>query len=267
MTWSTTPLVDEFLAEAGPYLTADPVANCVLLTEAHFWSRLPEKLPGASFGWWSEGGQVRGACALLPGHSALFSPLPPSAVTAMPDAFADVTRIGVDGDNEAEIVAAWQRAGRQVMVIGRLTVLRRVGASAFPLRPGGAARIAGPADRPLLHGWFAVFEQRHPGDPSHVAYVIDQPLEAGGIVIWEREGRPVAMASRTPVVAGMVRMGLAFQPEPGQQDADAAFAAACARAAAEVPLVLTLGTADESPATGEARGFTPVADRVLIEIA
>lgn len=109
-------------------------------------------------------------------------------------------------------------------------------------RPTGAPRPAEASDLSLLRSWFALFRDRHPEDTSHVEFVVDHPFEDGGLIIWEVDGRPVGMASRTPAVAGMVRMGLAFQPTEGTTYAAATTAA------------------------HRSRGFEPVLDRVVLEL-
>ena len=119
-------------------------------------------------------------------------------------------------------VFPWRVSGQMVRPSGRITLLRLHELRSRAALPGGSPRPAGAGDRPLLRGWFRLFQERFPADPSHVEFVVDHPLEAGAIIVWEVDDRPVAMSSRTPEVAGMVRMGLAFQPTGGSTYADAA---------------------------------------------
>ena len=266
MSWETTPDVDLFLAETEALLTADPVANSVLLTEARFWSRLSNRESGARFGWWSEEGTAGAAFVHLPDHAAICSPLTLAAAASLPQVLPPGTRLGVEAADVEAVTVAWRAKYGQVRPVTRLSLLELRGARPQPV-PGGAPRTAEPGDLALLRSWFALFRDRHPEDPSHVEFVVDQPLHDRSVVIWDVDGRPVAMASRTPAVAGMVRMGLAFQPTGGTRYADAAFDAACLAAAANAAHVLVLSGTPETTAAHRARGFDPVLSRVVLEQA
>jgi hypothetical protein len=126
--------------------------------------------------------------------------------------------------------------------------------------------VANTSDLPLLRSWFTIFRERYPDAPSHVQFVIDHPLQEGGIIVWEVHGRPVAMASRTPEVFGMVRMGLAFQPTEGTAYANAAFVIGCAEAARTAEHVLVLSGSPASTAAYKSLGFAPILDRVVLEV-
>jgi hypothetical protein len=173
-------------------------------------------------------------------------------------------RLGVQAEDVAAVTASWREHRRQLRPIARLSLLELRG---FRPRtqPEGAPRPADASDRSLLRSWFALFRAGHPEDASHVEFVVDHPLEDGGLVVWEVDGRPVGMASRTPAVAGMVRMGLAFQPTEGTTYAAAAFDAACVEAQSAVDHVLVLSGTAATTAAHRARGFEPVLDRVVLE--
>ncbi len=261
----TTTEVDQFLAHAEPFLVSDPVANTVLLTEARFWSGLSDPVPGARFGWWVEGGETHGAFVQIPDHPSLCSPLNPDAVADLPEALGSAALLGVDARDVAEVAAAWRAHGQVLCPRRRITLLRLHHLRARAL-PRGEARPADAGDLPLLRSWFRLFQDRHPDDFSHVEFVVDHPAAAGAITLWQVDGHPVAMASRTPEVAGMTRMGLAFQPTNGRTYADAAFDAACVEAARSAQHVLVLSATAESTAAHTSRGFTPVLDRVVLEV-
>jgi hypothetical protein len=265
MTWVTTTDVDRFLAEAGPFLASDPVANNVLLTEASFCSWLPDPVPGARFGWWVEGDLVRGAFIDLPDHATVCSPLSAASVADLPGVLENATHLGVPEGDVAGLTAAWNVRGADLRATARITLLRLEALRARE-QPPGAPRVADADDRPLLRSWFEVFQGRHPDDPSHVGFVVDHPLENHDIVVWEVSGRPAAMASRTPEVAGMTRMGLAFQPTEGTLYADAAFDACCSAAARTTEHVLVLAGTPEVAAAYARLGFTHVLDRVVFHV-
>jgi hypothetical protein len=263
VTWETSADVDDFLAASGRFLASDPVRNTVLLTEADFWRRLPTPPPGARFGWWVDHGEVRAAFVQVPDHDPICTSLTASSATALPDVLADAAGVGVEEADVDAVTRAWQARGRSMQPKGRVTILRLETPRAQVL-PEGRPRVAGPADLPLLREWFDLFQQRYPGDPSQVEFVVDHPVAANGVVLWEVGERPVAMASRTPEVAGMVRMGLAFQPTSGSTYADAALAVACAEAAGTTKHVLAISGGAEATAGFRALGFIPVLNRVLL---
>lgn len=264
MPWTTTREVDEFLGRAGDFLAADVVANNALLTEAHFWSRLPDSTDDASFGWWVDDGGVAAAFVLLPDHPVLCSHLGESAAAALPAAVPGAALVGVDAADVGAVIDAFAAQGRRLRPRSYLTLLRLGQTIRARPRPDGEHRLAEVGDLPVLRAWFEAFREQHPEDRSHAAFVLDQPLADRGVLVWEAGGRPVAIASRTPQVAGMVRLGLAFQPTDGTTYADAAFDAACAAAARVAETVLVLSGSPEDTETYEALGFELARERVVL---
>ena len=264
MPWVRTTDVDRLLVEAGHFLGGNVVANNALLTEARFWSGLPDRSADGVFGWWVGEHGVEAAFVHLPDHPVICSPLSRSAAAAVADAVPEADRVGVQATDVNPVIAAFAARGSRLRAEFSMTLLRLDG----PVRPrpvpDGHPRPADRRDLPLLRTWFDTFQQRHPEDRSHVAFVIDQPLEDGGVLVWERQGQPVGMASRTPRLAGMVRMGLAFQPSSGKAYAAAAFDAACIDAARTAETVLVLSGTDADTATYGSLGFTRVLERVVL---
>jgi hypothetical protein len=228
VTWMTTEEVGRFLAAAEPFLRSDPVANNGLLTEARFWGWLSDPAPGARFGWWADGSGTDGAFVEIPGHATVCSPLSAAAIADLAGELADASSLGVQARDAAAVTEAWRMQGQVLRPTVRMTLLR-LGSVPAPALPMGAPRVAEATDLSLLRSWFKLFQRDQPDDPSQVEFVVDHPLGEGGVVVWEVLGRPVAMASRTPTVAGMTRLGLAFQPTEGTRYSDAAFVAACRR--------------------------------------
>jgi hypothetical protein len=265
MGWVTTTDVGEFLAVAGPFLDADPVANTALLTEAHFWSQLSERVPAARFGWYAEATEVLAAFVDIPNHPPICSPLSTEAIADLPRHLPHAGRVAVQARDAASVAAAWQATRGRVLRPSAPTALLRLQDFRPQPLPTGTARVADAGDLPLLRNWFGLFQQQFPDDPSHVEFVVDQPLRDGGVVVWELQGRPVAMASRTPMVAGMVRMGLAFQPIEGSTYADACFAVASEEAARTAEHVLVFSASPDSTATYSSLGFAFVLERVVLE--
>lgn len=267
MTWSTTPDAAAFLDVAGAHLTSDRVAHDPLLTEADHWRALNPPRNEGVFGWWADGSTVSAACVLLPDHALLCSRLTGEQAVALAALLPGADTWGVDGRDAEAVEDALRAAGHDVRRLAERQLLRLEG----PLRPRpappGDARRAEERDLPLLHDWFAQFRARHPEDTSDREFVVDRPLADGGVTIWERDGVPTAMASRTPFVAGATRMGLAFQPAPGHEHADAAFEAAATGAATSGRgAVLALTASDEQTDRLDSLGFVPRARRVVLSL-
>jgi hypothetical protein len=265
VTWVTTAEAGRFLAEAEPFLLSDPVANNVLLTEARFWLWLSDPAPGARFGWWAEGNGTHGAFVDIPDHAPVCSPLSAASIADLAGELGNATSLGVQVRDVAAVTQAWRAQGQVLRPTMRMTLLRLDSLRA-PALPMGTARVADASDLPLLRSWFKLFQKRHPDDPSRVEFVVDHPLGEGGIIVWEVHGRPLAMASRTPEVAGMTRMGLAFQPTQGTTYSDNAFVSACVEAARRADHVLVLSGTPRSTAAYRSLGFAPVLDRVVLEV-
>ncbi len=267
MPWLTTTDAGRFLARAESFLVSDPVANNALLTEARFWARLSDAAPGARFGWWDHEGGPQGAFVDIPDHVPLCSPLAAGSVDGLAGQLADATSIAVDARDADVVAGAWRKRRQILRPVARRTLLRlgdpgAAGAAAESAT--GTPRLADAGDLPLLRSWFEEFRERHPEDPSHVEFVIDHPLREGGIILWEVDGHPVAMASRTPQVAGMTRMGLAFQPPEGSEHSGAAFARGCVEAARRAEHVLVLSGSTSATSAYRSLGFSPVLERVVL---
>ena len=87
-----------------------------------------------------------------------------------------------------------------------------------PRRAAGQPRAATPADRPILLDWWRAFGIEALGDTEpdemQVAQNVDRKLSeaAGGIALWEDEGRPVsAVGYGSPTPTG-IRIGPVYTP-------------------------------------------------------
>ncbi|MCM4078977.1 hypothetical protein [Paractinoplanes hotanensis] len=284
--WSTCTDVRVFLAAAGDFLATDPVGHTILLTEAAY---LEATAPGGGdsaqgatgvagegvagkgcrpaadddrgFGWWTDAfGVVGAAFVRAPNHPPVLTPVPDAALPSLVDVLAGDRCLGVDGRDAERVASAWrERAGVVLEERFRVALCRLIELRAGVREPGRSRR-ATPADRELVVGWFHELMAANPGDTSDLAYVIDEPLGYGGLTLWEVDGRPVAMAGRSRVVAGMTRVSASYAPDG---DTGAVFAAACEEAARVAEHVLVL-TADV--AAHRALGFEKVLDRVTLEV-
>ncbi|NUO58214.1 MAG: GNAT family N-acetyltransferase [Hamadaea sp.] len=257
MTWSTTTDIDVFLAAAGDFLRTRPVDNTVLLTEAAYLSARPSSAPDQLYGWWTGGG----AFVQAPAHPPVLSDLPAEALAALPVR----PPFGVDGRLVDTVTAVWRRRGGTLRERSRVRLFR-LGEFQRPPRVPGIARLATLADRPLLIKWYADLMAAFPGDPSEPAYVVDDPLSFGGMQLWEVDGVPVAMASRSRTVAGMTRLGAVYAPHDDRHG-EAVFAAVCEAAREVAHDVLVFAAAGDEAAARRYRelGFVPVLDRVMLQ--
>jgi len=282
MTWSTSRNVRRFLAEAGEFLRARPVEHTVLLTEtAYLENRHRED---QRFGWWRDaGGNVAGAFLRAPRHAPVLSPMPAEAVESLTESLSKAEAveslteslskaeaIEADAETAETVAAAWkQRLGRELAELSRIT-LYRLEHFVAPDQPRGRARVAAPSDREVLLHWYKMLMKGVPEDPSEAEYVVDDPIGFGGITLWEVDGEPVAMAGRSRLVAGMVRLGAVYAPGDVDSYADtyanAAFVAACraARELADHVLVFAPSGNHETAERFAALGFRPVLERVML---
>ncbi|WUH96277.1 GNAT family N-acetyltransferase [Spirillospora sp. NBC_00431] len=137
--------------------------------------------------------------------------------------------------------------------------------------PEGAARVAGAADGALVLDWFAAFgrEAGDYGDTNRAA--IEAKLGDGRVTLWEAGGRPVAVAGRTPTVAGMARVAPVYTPpEHRRRGYAAAVTAAVTRAAldggaTEVVLFTDLAN-PTSNGVYQRLGYRTVQDRVVLDL-
>ncbi len=266
MSWTTTGDIREFVAVAGRFLEADPVGNTVLLTEAAHLSARQSDAHDQQYGWWrDEAGDVAGAFLQAPRHAPILSPLTEDALVGLAEALPGLDAVGVDARGADAAIAAWAHVGVRLGMRSRIG-LHRLERPGRPVRSSGVARTAVAADRDLLVTWFEQLMAASPGDPSDREYVVDDPLEYGGITLWEVDRIPSAMAGRSRLAAGMVRVGAVFEVEPGAGHGDAALAQCAATSRTLAEHVLLFVGSDDQRGADLARhlGFDHVLDRVML---
>lgn len=265
--WNLTRDPAELLDHAHAFLAADPVQHTALLTEAAYLAAHPSTADDLLLGWYGDAADgVGGAFVRAPAHAPLLSTMSRAAVDELVGVLPDPESLGVPGDLAGGVADAWGRAGHVLAPRARITIHRLDALRPQPADPAGAGRVAGPGDRDLLHRWFDELMAARPDDPSERTYVVDDPLSFGGIVLWEVDGDPVAMCGSSRTVAGMVRLGPTYAPGDHTSYADAAFAAACERAAETAEHVLVLAPEADADAAQNlaAWGFAPAATRVVV---
>lgn len=249
MGWELSYDVEAFARAARAYLERDPARCTVLLTTTE---TLRVHGPGAfgdgdpHCGWWraAEDGPVEAAFVHTPSFPPALGPMPERAAREL----AAVLRLtgtvltgvaGVDGPVQA-FADAWvdgrgddRGDGRgdgqgngPVDGLGdgtpsrwteayRLRLLRLAQLTPPQPAPPGSGRRATLSDVPLAAAWMRGFSvdtgQRHGVEADFTANVARR-VDDGGLYLWEADGRPVAMAAHSVVIAGQARIGLVYTP-------------------------------------------------------
>ncbi|NVI87068.1 GNAT family N-acetyltransferase, partial [Actinomadura sp. BRA 177] len=249
-------------------------ANTVSLTVAEaIRVQGPELYGFVLFGWWTSGGGIEGTFLWTGTHPPLLNAMPERAARELADVLAarGPAIAGVNGTpvTAAAFAEAWRRRTGAPSRIGMRQRLHRLARLEPPdPAPDGAARVAGGADLDLVLEWSAQFH-RDAGGGAPNAAVTRGRLAEGGITLWEAGGRPVAMAGRTPAVAGVARIAPVYTPaEYRRRGYGAAVTAAATQGALDAGaggVVLFTDLANPT-SNGVYRriGYRPVEDRVVL---
>jgi GNAT superfamily N-acetyltransferase len=198
-----------------PWLQREPVDNTVLATV--LLSRIDGTIAFRDLwlAWLADGsGEVAGVALRTPPRGLLISALPagaaePLAAPAPPDL------PGASGP--PDVVGAFAAAyAARTGAAAELDKSLRLYRLAEPVRPGpvpGRLRAAGADDVDLCARWFVDFTAeagvpRAPGSPDDTARIVAQ----GRLLLWEVDGRPVAMVGHNATVAGVTRIGPVWTP-------------------------------------------------------
>ncbi|PVD02819.1 GNAT family N-acetyltransferase [Streptomyces sp. CS014] len=272
MTWTFTHDVDVFLASAGPSLAARPVEHTVALTVTERLRRSGAHHYGDDdpvLGWWrGADGAVAGALVRTPPHAALLNAVPPEAVGPLVEALGAGPGLdGVDADRDIAALLAARLPGYRTEQEQRLY---RLGTLLPPSpAPEGRARAATRADRALLVAWVEGFADATGQSKSSAEWLVDEGTERGSLTLWESGGTPVALAGRSRMLAGTVRVTLVYTPPEfrgrGYGAAVTAEASRAARAQGAAEVLLFADLANPTSNGVYLRiGYEPVADRVRL---
>lgn len=301
MTWFVTEAVEEFLAEAGEFLRAEPARNTVILSVTENLRRTappgpppaPSDSPagpppahpyaaGPLFGWWrpgsgrdAGGNTVGGAFMHTPDFPVFLTSVTSQAAAGLASELAAARRrvSGINAETRAAQAFAdtWrQRTGESATVHRRMR-LYRLGTLVRPDPwPEGMPRVATDRDRDLLTGWFEEFaiETDEPVAQDHAA-AVDSRLSYDGLTVWVAGGTPVSVAALTRPVSGMARIGPVYTPPPlrgrGYAGGVTAAVSQAALDAGVTEVVLYTDLANPtSNALYERLGYRPVEDRVVL---
>ena len=275
MSWVIAADMAGYDAGMGGFLRSRPVENTVLLTvlEALRARGLAAYGDGPALlgSWVPAAGCVAGAFVHTPPFPVLLSVMPDRAIRELARTLAAAGRRprGVTARSEiaTAFAAAWEAETGARGEIWERRRLYRLGTPRPPAVPGHA-RLAGPVDRDLLLAWYEASEREmrpRPGD--HVA-AVDDRLGYGGL-LWEVGGLPVALAGRSRMIAGMVRIAPVYTPPRHRGHGyGAAAAAAVSRAAVDAGAGEVVLFADLAGPTVSALchriGYHPLDDYLVI---
>jgi predicted GNAT family acetyltransferase len=267
MTWQLTSDVDEFTGTAGEFLASRPVEHTVLLTLVDTLRRRGPHAYGVDdplFGSWrTPTGAVDGVLLQTPPHPVILSAAPAEAVPAAAETLAGRALTGANllADAVDAFVAAW---GAEATVTMR-SRLYRLGTLTPPTpTPPGAARSAGPGDRELVVHWMSAFFDDI-GEPHRGSVTVPDD-----VTLWETDGVPVALVTRSRPANGMVRIQHVYTPPErrGRGFAGAATAAATRAALAAGATEVVLFTDLTNPTSNglyQRLGYRPVENRTVVE--
>jgi ribosomal protein S18 acetylase RimI-like enzyme len=280
MTWKLTGSLDDFLGAADGYLRAEPVLNTVLLTVCE---RLRLRGPAAFgddppwFGWHEAGsGAVDGAFLRTPPFPLLAAGLPDdsagSLIAALAAAGLRPPAVNIPAAAQAGFGAAWRQASGGGVAPRLRSRLFRLAALVQPdPAPAGSSRPAADGDYDLLVGWHEAFHRELGQTAEDPRRSVEAGLGQGWLQLWEDGGRPVAMATRTADVAGVVRVAGVYTPPQHRRRGYAGGATAAVTQAAldggadDVVLFTDLAN-PTSNALYQRLGYRPVAERVVLEL-
>ena len=270
MAWQLSEDPDEFWSAAGEFLQSRPVENTVPLTltdtlrnrNLHFYG--PDD---PIFGWFTQDGEVTGACLQTPPHPLLLIGMPLDTVPPLAKQLSGRPLPGVNG--RTEHVEAFAAAWPAPATVGLQTRLFLLGTLTPQPPPPGRARVAGVADRELVIAWLNAFHDGM-GEPMHDASrMADDKLSFGGISLWEVAGQPVSLAGRTRMEAGVTRVAPVYTPaELRGRGYGGAVTAAVSQQALDLGGEVVLYTDLANPTSNalyQRLGYRPIEDRTVLE--
>ena len=280
MAWRLTGSLAEFLAAAGDHLRSDPVQNTVLLTVLETLRQSGSSAYGDSppvYGWHESAvGEVAGAFLQTPPFPVLTAKLPAGSAASFIELLTSggnlPTGANVAGADEADFSAAWTAAtGGSTNARLRSRLFRLSGLVPPDPCPPGVARVANPDDYDLLVDWHAAFGAETGSDLEHPDRTVADRLSHRGLLLWEADGRPVAMAGLTRQVTGVTRVAAVYTPaEHRRRGYGGAVTTAASRAAMEAGAAEVVLFTDQANPTSNALyqrlGYLPIGERVLLDL-
>ena len=277
MAWELTHDIAAFHAAANGYLAADPVHNTLLLTATEAARQQGLHTCGddgsARFGWWRSDETVAGAFVYRP-RRLLLGPMPTPAARELVQEWrtSGMTVATVDGwvPTIRTVTDRWTAAGGTWRVRREQRAYQLDELTWPQPHPGGAARVAGAADVPLVERWLQEFAEAV-GEDSGAPQQVMHRVKAGRVLLWETAGVPVSMAGFSAIVAGQGRVTPVYTPPElrGRSYAGAVTCAAseAARMAGARWVLLFADLANPtSNALYQRLGYRPVGDSHVVDL-
>jgi predicted GNAT family acetyltransferase len=282
MAWQLTDDLDTFAAAAGGFLRSRPAAHTVMLTAAELLRAKGATAYGDAvprFGWRNgPDGAVVAAFLHTPPYPVLLTDMTDAAAAELA---ADLAGRGYQAPGvnavpgpAAAFAAAWREHTGQPGHVGMRMRLYALGTLVPPdPPPPGQARVATAADRDLLLAWLDAFQdEAQPTGPNESERVVNDRVTWGGLMFWEHEGQPVALAGRNRIAAGQARVGPVYTPPDlrGRGFGGAATAAITQDALDDGAEGVVLFTDLANPASNtlyQRLGYRPISDWTVIRFA
>jgi predicted GNAT family acetyltransferase len=276
MSWRFSDDPVAYAERVWDLLAADPARHTVSLTVAAAartgfrWSDDP-----MLFGWYEDGGAVRGAVSLTPPHELLLAAVPDGTLDALIDGLREHRAAvpGVNGEVELveRFVAAWTAGTPLRHRVALQLRLFRLGTLVPPdPPPPGAARMATRADLQLAVRWLRAFEEEVEVVRTNIEAAARERLDDGRLWLWVTEaGEPASLAARTATAGGVSRVAPVYTPPEhrrrgyGAAITAAVTAAALQRDAEHVVLFTDVGNPTTN-AIYQQIGFRPIGDRCTV---
>jgi predicted GNAT family acetyltransferase len=277
--WRLTSDFEAYAARTTELLMSNPAEHTVPLTVLESvrggqrWSDDP-----MLFGWFEDGGEVRGAVFRTPPFELLLAVVPEEAtaelVAALRAAGADVPGVNGDATSADRFSVDWTAATGERATTVLAMDLYELGTLRRPEPPpAGRARAAEEPDLDVSVRWYTAFQEVTTSPVADVLPMVRERMGDRRLWLWEDEaGVPVSLAARTPAVAGVARIAPVYTPpEQRRHGYASAVTAACvadalARDAERV--VLYTDIADPSANAMYRRlGFRPIGGRRIVKFA
>jgi len=281
MAWQLTDSLDEFERATAEHLRSDPVRQTVPLSVLANLRHAGLERYGTDpplFGWHQrDDGTIDGAVLQTPPFPLLLASLPagsvPGLLAALAAERAQPTAVNLAAADEGGFVADWLASGGSV-TIGSRSRLYLLGELVPPApAPQGTARLAAEPDAELLVHWHDAFRAEALGaGPEDSRRVVMDLLSRDGLMLWETDAGPVAMAGLTRIAAGVARVTGVYTPPALRRRGYAggvttAISRAALAAGARSVVLFTDLANPTSNALYQRLGYRPVQDRVLLRLA
>jgi predicted GNAT family acetyltransferase len=234
------------------------------------------------FGWHADAaGETDGAFLRTPPHPVLLAKLPdgeaPALVELLRSTDASLAQANVTGSDEADFIAGWA-ADTGSAAIGGAATARRERTRLFLLAeltpidpsPPGTARVATDAHWDLLVSWHAAFAEETGALAIDPERMVRDRMSYGGIMLWEADGTPVALAALSRPVAGVTRVVTVYTPQQFRRRGfggaiTTAVTQSAIEAGASKVVLFTDVRNPTSNALYQRLGYRPIEDRVLLD--